>query len=204
MRARMTILAVEQDLNLKTTPQSLKTAWTFEGMLNESETISFDSDTLLASIINRAASFCVLYTDPDYFKLMSDSWWSKWKSNFLAWFRVMQKEYEPLENYDRVETWHEDIVDDGSTTLDSDTTDTNTVSAFDSSSLQPHDKNTGTVDNTTTLDNDRDIDHTGRVHGNIGVTTSQQMAESELKLRYNNLYNMIADVFIKELLIAVY
>ena len=204
MRARMTILAVEQELNRKTPAQSLTTNWDFTELLDEGETINFEASTLLASIINRAASFCVLYTDPDYFKLMSDSWWNKWAPNFLKWIKTMEMDYNPLENYDRLESWHEDIVDDGSTTLDSDTTDTNTVSAYDSSSLQPHDKNTGTVDNTTTLDNDRDIDHTGRVHGNIGVTTSQMMAQAELNLRYNNIYNMIADIYIKELFVAVY
>lgn len=195
---------MESELNRKTTPQSLTDNWDFSELLDEEETINFEASTLLASIINRAASFCVLYTDPDYFKLMSDSWWTKWAPNFLSWIRAMEKEYNPIENYDRQESWHEDIVDDGSTTLDSDTTDTNTVSAFDASTYQPHDKNTGTVDNTTTLDNDRDIDHTGRVHGNIGVTTSQQMIESELRLRYNNIYNMIADIYIKELFVAVY
>ena len=194
---------MEQELNRKTPAQSLTTKWDFSSLLEDGETIDFTANTLLAAIINRGASFCVLYTDPDYFKLMSDSWWDKWASNFLSWFRAMQAEYNPIENYDRHESWHEDIVDDGSTTLDSDSTDTNTVSAFDSNTLQPHDKNTGTVDNTTTLDNDRDIDHTGRVHGNIGVT-SQQMIDSELKLRYNNLYNMMADVYIKELLVHVY
>lgn len=204
MRARMTILAVESELNRKQAPQSLTDNWDFTELLDEGETVNFEASTLLAAVINRAASFCVLYTDPDYFKLMSDSWWDKWAPNFLKWIKTMEMEYNPLENYDRQESWHEDIVDDGETTLDSDTTDTNTVSAFDASTYQPHDKNTGTVDNTTTLDNDRDIDHTGRVHGNIGVTTSQMMAESELRLRYNNIYNMIADIYIKELFVAVY
>ena len=204
MRARMTILAIEAELNHKATPQSLTTNWNFTGMLEEDEDIHFSSSDLLAAIINRGASFCVLYPDPDYFKLMSDSWWSKWKYNFLAWFRAMQAEYNPIENYDRMEQWHEDVVDDGETTLDSDSTSTNTVSAYDASTLQPKDKTTDTVDNTTTMDNDRDIDHEGRIHGNIGVTTSQQMIESELKLRYANITNMIADVFIKELLIHVY
>lgn len=204
MRARMTILAIEAELNHKATPQSLTTNWNFTGMLEDDEVINFSASDLLAAIINRGASFCVLYPDPDYFKLMSDSWWSKWKYNFLAWFRAMQADYNPIENYDRKEEWHEDIIDDGSTTLDSDSTSSNTVSAFDSSTLQPHDKTTDTVDNTTTMDNDRDIDHEGRIHGNIGVTTSQQMIESELVLRSRNLTNMIADVFIKELLIHVY
>ena len=171
---------------------------------------------MLAAIINRGASFCVLYPDPDYFKLMSDSWWDKWEASFLAWFKAMQMEYNPIENYDRIEEWHEDIIDDntvkqtGTVETDANNSDTTTVSAYDSSSFSNKDKVTSVIDSTDErdltdkIDNDRDIDHEGRIHGNIGVTTSQQMLESELKLRYNNLYNMIADVFIKELLIAVY
>lgn len=212
MRARMTILAIEAELNRKTTPQSLTTKWAFD----PDEEVTFDASILLAAIINRAASFCVLYPDPYYFKLMSDSWWDKWEGSFLAWFKAMQMEYNPIENYDRMEQWHEDIVDDnevnqtGTVDTDATNTDTTTVSAYDSSQFSNKDKVTSVIDSTDTrdlkdeIDNDRDIDHEGRVHGNIGVTTSQQMLESELKLRYNNLYNMIADVFIKELLIAVY
>ena len=212
MRARMTILAIEAELNRKTTPQSLTTKWAFD----PDEEVTFDASILLAAIINRGASFCVLYPDPDYFKLMSDSWWDKWEASFLAWFKSMQMEYNPIENYDRIEEWHEDIIDDntvkqtGTVDTDANNSDTTTVSAYDSSSFSNKDKVTSVIDSTDErdltdkIDNDRDIDHEGHIHGNIGVTTSQQMLESELKLRYNNLYNMIADVFIKELLIAVY
>lgn len=212
MRARMTILAVESELNRKDPAESLTTKWAFD----PDEEVTFSGSTLLAAIINRAASFCVLYTDPDYFKLMSDSWWDKWESSFLAWFKAMQMEYNPIENYDRHEQWHDDIVDDntvkqtGTVDTDAENTDTTTVSAYDSSSFSNKDKVTSVIDSTDErdltdkIDNDRDVDHEGRIHGNIGVTTSQQMIDSELKLRYNNLYNMCADVFIKELLIAVY
>ena len=106
MRARMTILAIEAELNRKTTPQSLTTKWAFD----PDEEVTFDASVLLAAIINRGASFCVLYPDPDYFKLMSDSWWDKWEASFLAWFKSMQMEYNPIENYDRIEEWHEDII----------------------------------------------------------------------------------------------
>lgn len=212
MRARMTILAVESELNRKDPAESLTTKWAFD----PDEEVTFSGSTLLAAIINRAASFCVLYTDPDYFKLMSDSWWDKWESSFLAWFKTMQMEYNPIENYDRHEQWHDDIVDDntvkqtGTVDTDANNSDTTTVSAYDSSSFSNKDKVTSIIDSTDErdltdkIDNDRDLDHEGRIHGNIGVTTSQQMIDSELKLRYNNIYNMVADVFIKELLIAVY
>lgn len=212
MRARMTILAVESELNRKDPAQSLTTKWAFD----PDEEVTFSGSTLLAAIINRAASFCVLYTDPDYFKLMSDSWWDKWESSFHAWFKTMQMEYNPIENYDRHEQWHDDIVDDntvkqtGTVNTDANNTDTTTVSAYDSSSFSNKDKVTSIIDSTDErnltdkIDNDRDLDHEGRIHGNIGVVTSQKMVEDELRLRYNNLYNMVADVFIKELLIAVY
>ena len=41
-------------------------------------------------------------------------------------------------------------------------------------------------------------------HGNIGVTTSQQMLKSELDIQAWNCYEHICDVFIKEMCVAVY
>ena len=102
----------------------------------------------------------------------------------------------------------------------------NKRSAMDSSSYQPHDqiltdsgqetRNTGTIKNeldTTDTNTESGSDknehntqttHTGHLYGNIGVTTSQQMLESELELRKWNIYEHITDLFIKDLLIPVY
>lgn len=46
--------------------------------------------------------------------------------------------------------------------------------------------------------------HEGRMYGNIGVTTSQQMLQAELDLAFWNLYDHIADMFISEFTIPVY
>lgn len=46
--------------------------------------------------------------------------------------------------------------------------------------------------------------HEGRVHGNIGVTTSQQMLTAELDLGYWNIYNKITDLFLTEFVIPIY
>lgn len=46
--------------------------------------------------------------------------------------------------------------------------------------------------------------HTGRLHGNIGVTTSQQMLQSELDIARFNLYDESADLFLSEFCIYVY
>ena len=109
-------------------------------------------------------------------------------------------------------------------TLDATTTDhTETKkSAFDSSSYSPYqdESSTGTVDQDTTANttiNDdtsitdgtnttttNDSEHNGRVHGNIGVTTSQQMLTQELDMGYWNLYQRITDLFLREFTIPVY
>lgn len=46
--------------------------------------------------------------------------------------------------------------------------------------------------------------HGGRIHGNIGVTTNQQMIEAELNLRKYDIYQTIADMFEKEFIVRVY
>ena len=208
----MTILAIESELNRKTPAQSITDTWSF----SEDSEVTFDKDLLLSTLVNRCASLCVLYPDPDYFKLMSDAWWKRWKDSFEAWFKAFQTEYNPLENYDRNEEWHDDIKDDntikntGTVGQSGSNTSTNEKSAYDSSNYSPLNKVTDTLGTTDTrnltdkIDNDRDIDHKGRIHGNIGVTTSQAMLTEELKVRYNNIYNMISDTFKKELLLAVY
>ena len=102
----------------------------------------------------------------------------------------------------------------------------NTVSAFDSNSYQPSDKSTsdnstststesssntnssaGLTHNSTVTDTGTKDDtsvHTGRVHGNIGVTTSQQMLQSELDIAKFNIVQQITDLFISEFCIMIY
>lgn len=47
--------------------------------------------------------------------------------------------------------------------------------------------------------------HTGHVSGNVGVTTSQQMIEAELRLRLGyNLYDIIAEEFKRRFCILIY
>jgi hypothetical protein len=49
------------------------------------------------------------------------------------------------------------------------------------------------------------ITHTAQLYGNIGVTTSQQMAKDEVALRKDmNLYTVTTAILANELLIQVY
>ena len=133
MLARLTILGIEKELNLQSPADSLKSKWVFTD-----QEVEFSADTLLATLINRAASFCVLYPDPAYFQLMNEQWFKRWEPAFTKWFKALAMEYNPIENYDRIESWT-DTGESGSEVSSSGTTE-GQVSAFDSSSYSPHDK----------------------------------------------------------------
>ena len=83
---------------------------------------------------------------------------------------------------------------------DQDGTDTGTIT------------NTGTVtgnysnfdSNNESGDDNFENKHKGRMYGNIGVTTSQQMLQSELDIARWNMYEHIADLFASEFCIMVY
>lgn len=131
-------------------------------------------------------------------------------------------------------TKNKEVVDDDTTfhsteVMDDDTTGhtENKVSAFDSSSYSPHDESntqgtddrttttnsSGTDDRTTDFDgnidndttNDRDFDRTYHSWGNWGISmTSQKLLEQELEVQKFNIYDHIADIFVKELLVTVF
>lgn len=172
--------------------------------------------TLTDNILLQGGEFEVLYSDPWVLQNFISVWADREAATFKRWVDALAIEYEPLENYDRHEDWTDTLDSDGTsnTTGTNDTSTSGTVttdvSAYDSSSYQPKDKVTSseTIDNDTTERNTSTLDnegvHTGRIHGNIGVTTSQQMLEAELDLGYWNIYSRITDMFLKEFCIMIY
>lgn len=113
-----------------------------------------------------------------------------------------------------------------SATTEDEAATTNQVSAYDSSAFQNDTKSSseGSVTNessgsnsgsnsasgqasdigSNSLDESNTNKRTGRAYGNIGVTTSQQMLESELEIARFNIINQITDMFVDEFCIPVY
>lgn len=173
-------------------------------------------DTLTNNILLQGGDFEVVYADPFFLQNAISIWADREAATFERWVNALAIEYAPLENYDRHENWTDTLDSDG-TSRTTGTNDTSTngtvttdVSAYDSNGYQPKEKVTTaeTIDNDTTENNTSTLDnegvHTGRIHGNIGVTTSQQMLESELDLGYWNIYSRITDMFLKEFCIMIY
>ena len=174
--------------------------------------VGIDKDTLIDNILLRAGEFEVVYSNPFFYQNAIGVWSAKHKKTFEKWINALSIEYNPVENYDRMEEWEDKSngnstgETNGNTSLNS--INENKVSAFDSDLYQPDSYNSNTSngnDNSNTKTNSsNNSKHVGRVHGNIGVTTTQQMLQSELSLAEWNVYEHITDLFIEEFCIAIY
>ena len=211
-----------------------------------------DKDTLVNNIMLRGGEFEVVYSNPDFYKSAIGLWSNKHYRTFEKWINALNIDYNPLENYDRMEEWSDSgsrtntgtVSDSGirkntgtqsteSSGKDNfkgsgNSTSSDEISAYNSNSFQNDKKNTtnssnsnetNTTDNNTITDNlsesnsntrtdnlseKTNSDRKGRAHGNIGVTTSQQMLQSELDIAKWNIYEQITDLFLSEFCIMVY
>lgn len=171
-----------------------------------------DRETLINHILTTCGEFEVLYADPDFLRGAIANWARVWYRTFYKWLEALQIEYDPLNNYDRHEEW----TDQGSgltsseykDRTESDATTESRVSAYNSGYYQPSGKtiNGGGTDSggTGSQTSEGLSKHTGHLWGNIGVTTSQQMLESELEIARFSIYDSIAHMFMSEFTIPVY
>lgn len=193
------------------------TAIGFEQLLNHDGTSLFadavfppslDRDTLINQCLLRAGEFEVVYENPYFMKNYITTWAKSFYRTFEKWANAYFADYKPLENYNRTEVWDDKVDNTDKTeahsTIGGDTT--NKVSAYDSNDFV--NKDTSRTDSKTDSGGQSVLDgkthHEGSIYGNIGVTTSQQMLEAEYEVARFNIYEQIADLFIKEFCICVY
>ena len=180
-----------------------------------------DKETVIDAIIQDCQELEVLYTSPYAMKLMIGIWSRREQTTFERIYRAEQAEYNPIENYDRHQTDTRETQHSGNDVSSGSSQDTASVNntnlhkyaAFDSGSLedQTQDTQTGTsignqtAQNTFTHGEKIGDTFTSYIHGNIGVTTSQQMLESELELAPKiNTINYVVNSFKMRFCILVY
>lgn len=153
-------------------------------------------------------------------------------SDWTYMWNALHAEYNPIENTDRYEdfwrTYTSDTGEDvksnvsgsskGSGTRTPNLTTENEVSAYDTDYYQPKGKTTDSGNETNTSESSSSQDasqstegkrsdeekHGLHSHGNIGITTNQEMIQQELELRKFNIYRSIALEFEDEFTIPVY
>lgn len=179
-----------------------------------------DKETLITNLVTELSCFEILYPNPDFLKRLIPVWSDK---EFPVWNKLYETtllKYDPLSNYDRTEEW-EDVGDNSATnngttknigSSSGSGSNKNSVAGFNSSELVESEKaeNSGqsnsssdtTISGTST--EKLKSTHRGRVSGNIGVTTSQQMLEEERRVALFNLYDRIIESFKMRFCILVY
>ena len=186
-------------------------------------------ENLVAEIMKNSGDLYPYHQVLEYLKSNINYWFSRRLFDFERMYNALRVDYSPIENYDRKENITRDYENSGSdkasTTLGSSTTSTNVgsndnenkVSAYNESDYTNREKDTQSYHSTVTnTGSGTDTTQTEyglkrkevediRVHGNIGVTTSQQMIESEMSLRAKyDIYKIISREFEREFLVQIY
>ena len=220
---------------------------TVEGLYNYDNTLfdGFDvpegliKQIAIDTILLRTRELEILYPDFNYMKTIIAIWSNKYQLNWKKLYDTTVLEYNPIENYDRMEDWTDTDDETTSSARDNTRNTNNTIKSNSTNEIMNKvnvtDQNTafnagltdhakqitdgdttenGTITNTETgkdtenesVNGGRTGKHTrtGRAHGNIGVTTSQQMIQSERDLVVFNLYDVIAESFIENFCLMVY
>lgn len=161
-----------------------------------------NKQNIIDNILLECQELTVIYPDWNFMQKAIGSWATKEQEIWQKVYDLEHMEYNPIENYDRYEDELENIGNKGQTMQvgNSETTNNNTqntdtinrVAGFNSAGLEnqnqaeTNDVNIGRGRNAATdmaySNNDQTRSRGSRIHGNIGVTTTQQMMEQELNI----------------------
>lgn len=170
-----------------------------------------DKNALITQILTDCSDFALIYPNFEFMKMLIGVWSTKEQKIWENLYKSENIEYNPIENYDRNESITRVInssaegtskgtavntsgdkgeTTTGQTAYDSDTfKDTSRVKANSNSNSQ-------SINNETVENNSRGtetvINHT---HGNIGVTTAQQMIEGFREVSKFCTYDYIVQSF---------
>lgn len=169
-------------------------------------------DVVVDNLLLETASMDVLYTDPVFLKAAITVWSQERIGVWQKLYDTTLLEYNPIENYDRIEeaqednTGHSHSTDQRSSSGNNTTTGSRT--SYDSGTFADTDRavmqGSDTASGAGSADSSSQRILKSRIHGNIGVTTSQQMIESERNVAAFCMTEYIINDFISRFCIAVY
>lgn len=186
-----------------------------------------DKDTMIGVLLDKCGAMHTIYETTATFKYYTNLFFKKYQWNITKMVDSINFQYEPLKNKYLEWTETTDITQNLDTDEDRERqntgtqgssyseSETNTISAMNSSNYEPDNKSDTSGSNTRTDNLNEKIDankseeltwdetdtHTesGLVNG-----TYQELIEKERKLAQFNVYNWIADKYAKELFLLVY
>lgn len=176
--------------------------------------------TTVENILLECAELSLIYTDPLFMKKAIKQWSDKEAKIWEKLWATENFEYNPIWNVDGTVTEKETVERDRTNDIDRSTsssqvdhsTNTESVTGYNSSTWQDHTKNVadGTinasgsdnVDESESEDTERNLET--RRTGNIGVTTTQKMIQEEREVAVFNTIDYITNSFKKRFCVMVY
>lgn len=179
-----------------------------------------DKDLLVSDILTECSDFTLLYPNYDFMKMLIGVWSQK---ELLIWTRLHESEtieYNPIENYDRHESISRNVSSEASGESIANSKASSTGSgtskagrtAYDSGSI----KDVAQTDNINADQSQGDSTESSssstsgvetvvnHAHGNIGVTTAQQMIEGYREVSKFCVYDYIVQSFKDRFCVQVY
>ena len=183
----------------------------FDGILLPN---GIDKESLVNKIVYENWNLQPKILEFDLLKRMIENHFKIKYTSYSKIFEALESEYNPIHNFDRYEVKDEQVNDtqNKDRTLNTKSTGNDNVeestSAYNSSSYQPRSKTNDTyTNNSDDTENEKNTHENkyntnNHLYGNIGVTTTQQMLEAEIKLRIeNDIYSLISIDFRKEFML---
>lgn len=180
-----------------------------------------DRDILNSEIMFTCGLMEPVYSEPETMKAAIEQWFASRQWTIQHLLAIIDAQYSPIENTDyRLEN-ERNIANSGSSrnvrnlesSADNENERIDTVASFDSESWKNSAKVNGTAGATATEDETSTRTDSGTVkdgfterkHGNIGVTTNQQLITAELAMLHNfTLYKWLAMELCSDLFLGLF
>lgn len=157
-----------------------------------------------SEILRLCGHFEPIVTNPRIFKTLVHDWALINCENWTRMLDTYEAEYNPIENYDRSEEWTNESTQSGNSNAEGNSNSIESRAAYNTDSLTNSSKNEVAGNDSQSFSSASKRTHAAHIHGNIGVTTTQEMINQELELRKFNIATYIAEEFKKEFCILVY
>ena len=155
-----------------------------------------DADNVKDNLLLETESMEILYPNTLFLKMAIQVWAAERLDVWTKLYNTTQLDYDPIENYDRKEQSSSSNTGgaSGSTTV------TGSATAYNSNTFKDTSKSVSSGRNQSNSSGT----YASRVHGNIGVTTTQQMIEQERRTVQFCMQEYIINDFITRFCVGVY
>ena len=155
-----------------------------------------DADNVKDNLLLETESMEILYPNTLFLKMAIQVWAAERLDVWTKLYNTTQLDYDPIENYDRKEQSSSSNTGgaSGSTTV------TGSATSYNSDDFADVSKSVSSGSNQSNSSGT----YASRVHGNIGVTTTQQMIEQERRTVQFCMQEYIINDFITRFCVGVY